>query len=160
MHRLVEHTVKSRLAEGALRRLTAITPIVQVGDLEASIHYYERQLGFSLDWQSPGFASVSRGGCGIFLIEGNPGRTRGWVWVGVSDADVLLREYRHTGAKALRVPTNNPWDYEVQVEDPDGNVFRFRSDPARDGEVGKWLDGRGDLSPGSAEDNWTEIGLY
>jgi predicted enzyme related to lactoylglutathione lyase len=33
------------------------------------------------------------------------------------------------GVKILLEPTNFPWALEFQVEDPDGNVLRFGSEP-------------------------------
>ena len=53
-----------------------VSPILRVADVEASIKYYVEVLGFKVNWQVPGFASVGRGRCGIMLCEneqGNPG---------------------------------------------------------------------------------------
>ena len=160
VQRIEADFVRSRMQGVATRGLEGVTPLVRVRSLEASLNYYVHQLGFTLDWESPGLLSVSRGRCVIFLAHGHQGHSRGWVWVGVSDADRLLEEYGRTGAKVSWVPTIDPWAYEVQVEDPDGNVFRFRSDPKSDGPVGKWLDLRGDRFPGSAENQWTQVKLH
>jgi predicted enzyme related to lactoylglutathione lyase len=120
-----------------------VNPIFRVQDLSASIDYYVQKLGFKIDWQTPYFCSVSRGRCHIFLSEGDQGNPGSWVWIGVEDADALLDEYRTTGAKIRHPPTNYEWAYEMQVEDPDGNVLRLGSEPKSDQPIGEWLDMRG-----------------
>lgn len=117
-----------------------VTPILRVRDIPSSIEYYIRVLGFGLDWQSPYFASVSRGKCHIFLSRGDQGHSGGWVWIGVEDTDALLEEYRRTGAKIRHPPTNYSWAYEMQVEDIDGNVLRLGSEPKENQPFGEWLD--------------------
>lgn len=120
------------------------TPIFCVASLLASIEYYVRALGFQLDWEGPGnFASVSRGHCGIFLCEQDQGHPGAWTWIGVNDAESLAAEYRARGAKIRHPPTNYPWAYEMQVEDPDGNVLRFGSEPKKDEPFGPFLDMHG-----------------
>jgi uncharacterized glyoxalase superfamily protein PhnB len=117
-----------------------VTPILRVRDILSSIEYYVRTLGFKVDWQSPYFASVSRGKCHIFLSQGDQGHSGGWVWIGVEDCDALFEEYRHTGAKIRHPPTNYSWAYEMQVEDIDGNVLRLGSEPKPNEPFGEWLD--------------------
>jgi hypothetical protein len=65
------------------------------------------------------------------------------VWIGVSDAGALHEEYRRRGAKIRHAPTNYSWAYEMQVEDPDGNVLRMGSEPLEGEPDGEWLDMRG-----------------
>jgi predicted enzyme related to lactoylglutathione lyase len=128
------------LAKPAAVSFEAVSPILRVQDLSASTDYYVRMLGFAIDWQGPYFASVSRGKCHIFLSQGDQGQPGTWVWIGVEDADALLKEYRRTGAKIRHMPTNYPWAYEVQIEDLDGNVLRLGSDTKTDEPTGEWLD--------------------
>ncbi len=132
-------------AQNAVHRTVfeGTTPILRVQNVEASVHYYVDQLGFKLNWQSPYFASVSRGRCTIFLSQGDQGHPGSWVWVGVGDADALLEEYRRTGAKIRHIPTNYSWAYEMQVEDLDGNILRCGSEPKENTPIGEWLDMNG-----------------
>ena len=66
------------------------------------------------------------------MCQGDQGRGGAWVWIGVDDVRALEREYARRGA-AIRVPpTNFPWALEMQLEDPDGNVLRFGSEPEPD----------------------------
>ena len=120
-----------------------VTPILRVLDVDASIDYYVRVLGFVVDWHAPYFASVSRGKCHIFLSQGDQGQPGSWVWIGVEDADALLEEYRRSGAKIRHTPTNYSWAYEMQVEDLDGNVLRLGSDSKENEPAGEWLDMQG-----------------
>ena len=142
MHKTAGPTQPDNTFEGAI-------PIFCVGSLSISVDYYINALGFMLDWDGPGFASVSRGPCHIFLCENDQGHPGAWTWIGVSDADSLATEYAENGAKIRHPPTNYPWAYEMQVADPDGNVLRFGSDTKKDEPFGPFLDMHGRLWPPS-----------
>jgi len=132
------------------------TPILRVRDLAASIEHYVEVLGFTLDWQEPGvFGSVSRGRCTLFLCQEDQGHPGGWVWIGVGDAGALYEDYRSRGARIRHPPTNYAWAYEMQVEDPDGNVLRFGSEPKEGQPVGEWLDMRGNRWIKSPDGGWS-----
>ncbi len=124
-----------------------VNPILRVQNLSASLDYYVHKLGFKIDWQTPWFASVSRGRCHIFLSEGDQGNPGSWVWIGVEDAEALFKEYQLKGAKLRHPPTNYSWAYEMQVEDLDGNVLRLGSEPKDGQPFGEWLDMHGKRWP-------------
>src|ERR1035437_7296465 len=126
-----------------------VSPILRVGNVTDSIDYYVRVLGFKMDFQTPGVVSVSRGRCGLFLCEGDQGHPGSWVWIDGKDAEALHEEYQAAGAKIRNPPTNYSWALEMQVEDPDGNVLRFGSDPKKDEPFGPFLDMHGRLWPPS-----------
>ena len=135
-----------------------ITPIFRVSNLQTSIDYYVGVLGFELDFRyGEGFASISRGRCGIFLAADDQGNLPTWAWVGVSDAEALHDQWRAKGAKIRHPPTNYKWAYEMQVEDPDGNVLRFGSDQKEDQPIGEWLDMNGVRWSPRAEGGWTRV---
>jgi catechol 2,3-dioxygenase-like lactoylglutathione lyase family enzyme len=132
-------------------------PILRVRDLEASVEYYVRVLGFAVDWQEPAvLASVSRGRCTVFLCEGDQGHAGGWVWVGVADARALHEEYARRGARIRHPPTNYAWALEMQVEDLDGNVLRMGSEPDEGAPAGEWLDMLGNRWVRTG-DRWTRL---
>ena len=132
-----------------------VTPILRVRDLAASVDHYVNVLGFEEDWREKGiFASVSRGRCTIFLCEGDQGNSGTWVWIGVGNVEVLFEDYKSRGAKIRQLPTNHPWALEMQVEDPDGHVLRFGSEPKADQPFGEWLDMRGDRWIKSPDGGW------
>jgi uncharacterized glyoxalase superfamily protein PhnB len=136
-----------------------VTPILRVRNLSASIEHYVKVLGFHLDWEGPGiFASVSRGGCTLFLCEDDQGSFPTWVWIGVADAEALFEAYKARGAKIRHPPTNYAWAYEMQVEDPDGHVLRMGSEPKKGRPSGEWLDMHGDRWVGKPGGGWKRVG--
>ncbi len=92
-----------------------------------------------MDWNDSGMASVSRGRCSLILCEGHQGRPGAWVWIGVGDAEALHREFSAKGATIRLPPTNYPWALEFHLEDPDGHILRFGSDPQRDKPLLPWV---------------------
>lgn len=131
-----------------------VTPVLRVRDVQASVDYYTRVLGFAINFRTPGFASVSRGGCGIFLCEGDQGHPGNWVWIDGKDVEQVHAELAAAGAKIRNSPTNYPWALEMQVEDLDGNVLRIGSDPKQDEPTGTWLDMNGVRWEPTAEGGW------
>ena len=136
-----------------------VTPILRVRSLPDSTDYYVKVLGFKVDWHEPGImASVSRDRCSLMLCEGDQGNPGTWVWIGVEDSEILFAEYQSKGAKVRHPPTNYPWAYEMQIEDPDGHVLRLGSEPKSDQPFGEWCDMRGDRWLLSPAGGWTRVG--
>src|SRR5271154_1138431 len=106
-----------------------IIPILRVNSVAASIRYYVDVLGFKVDWSDSVMASVSRNGRAIMLCQGEQGQPGTWIWIGVEDIEPLFAEYTAKGVKFREPPTNYPWAYEMKIEDPDGHVLRFGSEP-------------------------------
>lgn len=124
------------------------SPILRVSDLDASIHYFENTLGFTLDWKSENiFAAVSRMNCNIMLSVGDQGAGRAWIYIGIGDIDSLFQEYQRSGARIRQQPTNFSWACEMQVEDLEGNVIRLGAETKKDMQYGPWLDMNGNLWP-------------
>ena len=105
-------------------------PILRVENINASLRFYVDKLGFAnASWGSDDFTSVNRDGAGIYLCRGDQGRGGAWIWIGVEDAEKLHDELKACGV-TIRMPLiNHSWALEFQVEDPDGNVIRFGSEP-------------------------------
>jgi predicted enzyme related to lactoylglutathione lyase len=111
-------------------RFECSTPILRVENMTAALDFYVGLLGFKkADWSTGDFASVNRDRAGIYLAHADQGRGQAWVWLGVEDVRKLHEEFAARGVKMLRPPTNYSWALEMQIEDPDGNVLRFGSDP-------------------------------
>jgi catechol 2,3-dioxygenase-like lactoylglutathione lyase family enzyme len=114
----------------ARTRFECANPILSVRSMAQSLRYYVDVLGFtSEDWSGDDFACVTRDGASIYLSEGDQGHPGTWVWVGVEDVAKLHEEYLASGATIRQAPQHFPWALEMQVEDPDGHVLRFGSDP-------------------------------
>jgi predicted lactoylglutathione lyase len=105
-----------------------VIPILNVSDLARSVGYYG-SLGFEVDWEDSGMASVSRDGHAIMLCEGAQGQSGTWLWIGVEDVAALAEEYQARGLEPSQAPRNYPWAYEMRIQDPDGHVLRFGSEP-------------------------------
>jgi catechol 2,3-dioxygenase-like lactoylglutathione lyase family enzyme len=108
-----------------------IAPVLNVADMSRSLAFYVNVLGFSnADWGTQEFTLVGRDNSGIYLCEGGQGGPGTWVWIGF-DGDIfsLHEKLKSERVKIKLPPTNFSWAYEMQVEDPDGHVLRFGTDP-------------------------------
>ena len=134
----VDTTTASRATTGGA------IPILRVSSVDASVAYYTAQLGFALEWQSAGMASVRRDRTAIMLCERDQGHSGTWLWISTSDVDVLYGELESRGAQLRHAPANYPWgSRECQILDPDGHVLRFGADLLAGEPMGEWLDGAG-----------------
>ena len=105
-------------------------PILRVENIDASLNFYVDLLGFkNAHWGTADFTSVNRDQAGIYLCQRGQGQGKAWIWIGVEDVDKLHEEYKSCGVAIRLPPTNYSWALEMHVEDPDGNVIRFGSEP-------------------------------
>jgi predicted enzyme related to lactoylglutathione lyase len=110
--------------------IEGIQPILRVEDMQASLRFYVDLLGFTnASWGNDDFTSVNHSGGAIYLCRGDQGRGGAWLWIGVHDVEELHQQLKQRGANILSGPTNYSWALEMRVEDPDGNVLRFGSEP-------------------------------
>src|SRR5476649_2957547 len=138
-----------------------VIPVLRVNDVDASLAYYVGVLGFTMDWRGDDgnvMASVSRGGCNLFLASGDQGHPVSLMWIGVSDVDALHDELLARDARVRHPPTNYPWgSRELHVEDPDGNVLRFGSENKAGEPMGDWLDMHGVRWRPVSTGGWTRV---
>ena len=110
-------------------------PEIPVATIDDAVAYYEKNLGFTLDWgdEALGLAGISRGECRIFLANaefrkdrGNVGPVLTWLNLGSKDeVNDLYRSWRSSEATLLSEPESKPWGlHEFMARDPDGNLFR------------------------------------
>jgi catechol 2,3-dioxygenase-like lactoylglutathione lyase family enzyme len=108
-------------------------PILRVEDMKRAVEFYVGKLGFTnASWGGDDFTSVNRDSAGIYLCKKGQGFGKAWAWIGVEDVVKLREEYVARGVKLRMEPTNFAWAKEIHVEDPDGNVLRFGSEPDAD----------------------------
>jgi predicted enzyme related to lactoylglutathione lyase len=120
-------------AEETRTRFEGADPILNIRDMSVSLQYYVEVLGFrNADWGNDAFTSVNRDNAAIYLCRGGQGQPGTWVWIGVEDVAALYEEYKASGARILGQPENYQWAFEMRVEDPDGHVLRFGSEPKID----------------------------
>jgi len=126
---------------GPRTRFEGSTPILKVADMSVSLRYYVDVLGFeNAAWGTDDFTSVNRDRAGIYLCRGGQGQPGTWVWIGVEDVEALYEEYKASGARIHHPPANYPWAMEMKVEDPDGHILRFGSEPRTDLPFAGWSD--------------------
>ncbi|MHB8533257.1 MAG: VOC family protein [Solirubrobacteraceae bacterium] len=117
--------------------IEAAVPVLQVRDLVAALHHYER-LGFDIRRDARnGLGSAARDGVRINLSQSDEPSPRTWVsvvYLDVDDADALYDECRGAAVRGrLRAPHDTEFPMrEGSHLDPDGNVIRFGS-PTRSG---------------------------
>ena len=115
--------------------LPAPVPEIPVREINTAAAYYQRNLGFTLDWggEELGLAGISKGNCRIFLANqeyrkgyGNVGPTLTWLNLeSKKEVDELYRVWSASGAKLMSAPESKPWGlHEFTAADLDGNLFR------------------------------------
>ena len=120
----------------SVRNLIGIAPQFLVDDLERSIEYYCRRLGFELDFNYEGFyASVSRDGCAIHLkcapkTEADRMHRKRHehldAYIDIANATALHDELTGRGASITRPLEERPWSCrDFYVDDPDGYILCF-----------------------------------
>lgn len=113
-------------------RIENIAPVLYVKDMALTLSFYVDILGFkSADWGDDNFTSINRDNTALYLCKGGQGAPGTWVWIGF-DGDIfsLYQSLLSKGVTIKLPPTNFSWAYEMQVEDPNGHVLRFGTDPS------------------------------
>jgi uncharacterized glyoxalase superfamily protein PhnB len=122
----------------------AAAPEIPVTDMNAALEYYQRKLGFEVDWGGAdgGIAGISKGQCRMFLTDqafrahhGNAAPVMIWLNVNSQEeVDELYELWNASGAKITSPPESKPWKLrEFTASDVDGNLFRVFYDFSRDG---------------------------
>jgi predicted lactoylglutathione lyase len=125
------------------RDFTPAVPEIPVSDMNAALAYYERNLGFSIDWGGAdgGIAGISKGQCRMFLTDGDFRSYRGNVshvviWLNLDSKDEveeLHQIWQTSAAKIISPPASKPYKlHEFMAADLDGNVFRVFYDFSKD----------------------------
>ena len=103
--------------------------------MTAATTYYQRHLGFNLDWGGgdDDLAGISRDDCRLFLAGPSFRQARGnaiptLTWLNLSskaDVDALYQNWHASEAILVSAPEDKPWGLrEFTAADPDGNQFR------------------------------------
>ena len=112
-------------------RMENISPILYVTDMARSLAFYVDILGFkNAEWGDDNFTCVRKDNTGLYLCKDGQGSSGTWVWMGF-DGDIheLHQKLKLESVTIKLPPTNFPWAYEMQVQDPDGHILRFGTDP-------------------------------
>lgn len=111
--------------------------------MNAALDYYERKLGFSIDWggDGGGIAGISKGDCRIFLTDRDFRAHHGnappvMIWLNLNSKEEVNELYELWNASQARIiatPESKPWKlHEFTASDLDGNLFRVFYDFSRD----------------------------
>src|SRR5215469_13245036 len=107
----------------------------QVKDVQRSIAFYTRRLGFNLNFQAlPAFGQVSLGAFRLVLSgpgasgsrqmpDGRDQEPGGWnrVMLQIKDLPACISELKKQGVRFRNEMEVGPGGRQIQVEDPDGN---------------------------------------
>src|SRR5262245_37120251 len=109
-------------------RLNAVAPIFLVADMQRSLDYYTRVLGFDVEWSSgepPTHASVSRDGVEISLtLDTAPTPSR--VYIDVDGVDEYFARVSEAGAKVVTPLADRFYGMrDGRIDDPDGNSIQL-----------------------------------
>ena len=126
-----------------MKEFPAAAPEIPVTDMNEALDYYQRKLGFSIDWGGAdgGIAGISKGDCRMFLTDrdfrehhGNAPPVVVWLNLNSSEeVDQLHEIWNRAGAKINSPPESKPWKlHEFTASDLDGNLFRVFYDFSRD----------------------------
>lgn len=112
-------------------RIENICPILYVNDMAKSLTFYVGILGFKkAEWGDDNFTSINKDNAGLYLCKGGQGLPGTWVWIGFDgDLIALHSELVSKGVTIKLPPTNFSWAHEMHVQDPDGHVLRFGTEP-------------------------------
>jgi glyoxylase I family protein len=111
----------------------------QVKDVQRSIDFYTKHLGFKLDHQHPpAFAQVSIPDLHLILSgpgasgsrampDGHKQEPGGWnrVILQVADLEASIRELEKAGLHFRNRMETGPGGKQIQIEDPDGNPLEL-----------------------------------
>src|SRR5689334_1685496 len=120
----------------------AAVPEIPVSDMKAALDYYQRKLGFNIDWggDGGGIAGISKGDCRMFLTEPDFRKGHGnaapvMIWLNLNSkekVDELYETWTAAGARITSPPESKPWKlHEFTASDLDGNLFRVFYDFSR-----------------------------
>jgi uncharacterized glyoxalase superfamily protein PhnB len=107
--------------------LEKIMPEFPLADVAAGVVHYRDVLGFSVNYEMPGFAVMDRDRVRMLLITKTP-RHSGIAscYIYVAEADRLHAELVAKGADVEGSPVSRPWGLrEFRVFDPEGNILTF-----------------------------------
>ena len=105
-------------------------PVLYVRDIEQSVAFYAKQMGFTENWRyqnenKPEVAQVARQGCELILSSQWPEKAgRGLMFLSLMVDE--LHEFRRQLEKQGTPVEDGYWGYPLlSVRDPDGNIFYF-----------------------------------
>ncbi|HTE34422.1 MAG TPA: glyoxalase superfamily protein [Chryseolinea sp.] len=109
-----------------------MSPLLPVADVERSIEFYTKKLGFSLDFKYEDFyAGIVKDGHSIHLKSGPPPGNNGKnkedldIIFSVDSIERLYEEVLSKSIEIIQLLRDMPYGREFYIADPDGNHIAF-----------------------------------
>ena len=116
-------------------KIKAMSPLLLVADINRSIEFYLKKLGFDIDFRYEDFyAGIIKDGYTIHLkvseypIEERKSKRNNQdpnIIVSVSNIENLYKELSNKSVEIIQSLRDMPYGKEFYVADPDGNVIAF-----------------------------------
>ena len=124
------------MLENKAPKLEAAVPILAVDDLAEALDYYQRVLGFNVEWkwgEPPYLASVCRNHVEVNLSlspQSRPAASK--VYFQMTGVDTYYSELTRAGAKGAVPLGDRPYGMrDFRIVDPSGNELSFGEARAR-----------------------------
>lgn len=112
-----------------MAKLTRIAPELPSANVDESVVYYERKLGFAVVTRLPEneYAIVERDGVAIHLFRNRAANSAAVaIHIFASDLDELFAELQSSGATITQKIERKPWgNRDFRVRDEFGNELKF-----------------------------------
>lgn len=110
--------------------LKQLSPQLLMADLERSIHFYTRQLGFEVDFRYEDFyCGIIKDGYSIHLKTGDPARRQKSddldVIFSVDNIEDLYNQLTVNEVNIVQPLREMPYGKEFYIADPDGHIIAF-----------------------------------
>jgi len=108
------------------RQIRKLLPELPVSDVAAAVTYYQKALGFEINYVQDDLGVMYRDDVTLLLIPRTENRSTGSCYAYIRDADALHAELVSRGANVLDEPVSMPWGLrQFPVLDLDGNRITF-----------------------------------
>lgn len=108
------------------RQLRQMLPELPLTDVAAGVAYYQKVLGFHINYQQDDLGVMDRDDVTLLLIARGERQGIGSCGAYVRDADALYAELVSRGANVLGEPVSRPWGLrDLRVLDLEGNRITF-----------------------------------
>lgn len=114
------------LAPASDRQLRQLLPELPVSDVSAAVAYYQKVLGFRINYAQDDLGVMDRDDVTLVLIPRSAKQGTGSCYAYIRDADALHAELTARGADVQGRPVSRPWGLrDFSVLDLDGNRLTF-----------------------------------
>jgi catechol 2,3-dioxygenase-like lactoylglutathione lyase family enzyme len=117
-----------------------MSPQLLVTDLEKSIEFYTKMLGFETAFRYEDFyVAIEKNGCSIHLKSGTPSREERKNKRSNNDLDIVIvidgveelyEDFQKKPIEIIQPLCQRPYGKEFYIADPDGYIIAFLKDPS------------------------------